>query len=308
MAEEEKSAGSGFGKLVYGTLKGNGINTDNLSFEEAVKKFNELGGTDNWHAKIMRKEAEENKAKEEREQSAKEEKKETPALDEWYEEGEITTKERETIVRYANRFEEHPDNIIASMREYRNKGYSMQDALDESLDDLVGETGYFERKQEKEPTKPTVEDYTEQLQKLSKEQRVDMKYIQEDLQTRLDEGQNPEEALKEIENNLKNAKPESLKEKVDRRVKSFIENAKKGKIKAEGNAPKEFKWNDKTNSYEYGGASIMKSFAGDGLYEVDVAGEELIVSSLEDAKKKIDQMNAYEKKHNGYMYGQDKYM
>ena len=70
---EEKSAGSGFGKLVYGTLKGNGINTDDLSFDEAVKKFNELGGTDNWHAKIMRKEAEENKAKEERTQSAKEE-------------------------------------------------------------------------------------------------------------------------------------------------------------------------------------------------------------------------------------------
>ena len=59
MAEEEKSAGSGFGKLVYGTLKGNGINTEGMSFEEAVKKFNELGGTDNWHAKIMKREADE---------------------------------------------------------------------------------------------------------------------------------------------------------------------------------------------------------------------------------------------------------
>ena len=64
MAEEEKSAGSGFGKLVYGTLKGNGINTEGMSFDEAVKKFNELGGTDNWHAKIMKSEADEKTAKE----------------------------------------------------------------------------------------------------------------------------------------------------------------------------------------------------------------------------------------------------
>ena len=65
MAEEEvKSSGSGFGKLVYGTLKGNGINTEGMSFEEAVKKFNELGGTDNWHAKIMKREADEKQAKE----------------------------------------------------------------------------------------------------------------------------------------------------------------------------------------------------------------------------------------------------
>ena len=109
---------------------------------------------------------------------------------------------------------------------------------------------------------------------------------------------------------LANGKPEkeSTKQKVEKNTKEFMDKAKKGEIKPEGNAPKEFKWNKNTNSYEYGGASVMKSVIGKGLYEVDVAGEELIVSSLDEAKKKIDQMNAYEKKHNGYMYGQDKYI
>lgn len=45
--------------LVYGTLKGNGINTEGMSFEEAVEKFKEIGGSDNWNAKIQRKEEEE---------------------------------------------------------------------------------------------------------------------------------------------------------------------------------------------------------------------------------------------------------
>ena len=109
---------------------------------------------------------------------------------------------------------------------------------------------------------------------------------------------------------LANGKPEkeSTKQRVDKNTKEFMDKAKKGEIKPENSAPKEFKWNSNTNSYEYKGANVMESMIGKGLYEVDVAGEELIVSSLEEAKKQIDQMKAYEKKHNGYMYGEDKYI
>lgn len=52
--------GNGFAKLVYGTLEGNGIDTKDMPFDDAVKKFNELGGESNWKAKIMKKEDEEN--------------------------------------------------------------------------------------------------------------------------------------------------------------------------------------------------------------------------------------------------------
>ncbi len=55
--------GNGFAKLVYGTLEGNGIDTNDMPFDDAVKKFNELGGENNWKAKIMKKEAEETPSK-----------------------------------------------------------------------------------------------------------------------------------------------------------------------------------------------------------------------------------------------------
>ncbi len=55
--------GNGFAKLVYGTLEGNGIDTKDMPFDDAVKKFNELGGESNWKAKIMKKESEENNSK-----------------------------------------------------------------------------------------------------------------------------------------------------------------------------------------------------------------------------------------------------
>ena len=39
---------SGFASLMYGTLKGEGIDTEGMSFDEAYKKFQEIGGTSKW--------------------------------------------------------------------------------------------------------------------------------------------------------------------------------------------------------------------------------------------------------------------
>jgi len=445
MAEEEKSAGSGFGKLVYGTLKGNGINTDDLSFDEAVKKFNELGGTDNWHAKIMRKEAEENKEKEARNQSAKDEIKN---LREQIKAMDVNDPKRVPLLKKVHFMEdqEKAKQIMAEAKEKFPVGSQIHDmnrrewfTIKKYNEDagsvwLEGDTGatrtmkaeqlqdFYDRsplnKKDSSVNEKNDTSKNETLQKIEKfgwghdsvnspegkilltngangeaallfdswedakkwsenptykgmslqpgedqkpqtkgtkpeiKQKVAewddrMKYamldrMQQDAKYYLGFGEradkhlwagNPEDHIQYMEeiysqlktkpdwisekdiNNYKSqmlasGKPEkeSTKQKVEKNTKEFMDKAKKGEIKPEGNAPKEFKWNGKTNSYEYGGASVMESMIAKGLYEVDVAGEELIVSSLEEAKKKIDQMNAYEKKHNGYMYGQDKYI
>ena len=56
MAEEK---GSGFGKLVFGVVAGNGYNTDGMTFEQAYKIFEKLGGEDNWKAKELKMKADE---------------------------------------------------------------------------------------------------------------------------------------------------------------------------------------------------------------------------------------------------------
>ncbi len=62
-SSEGNSEGSGFGKLVFGTVAGNGYNTNGMSFEEAYRIFKELGGTKNWKAKEIDKKSKEEQAK-----------------------------------------------------------------------------------------------------------------------------------------------------------------------------------------------------------------------------------------------------
>lgn len=51
------------GKLIFETVEGNGYNTEDMTLQEANEIFEYLGGADNWLAKILIREAEEEKDK-----------------------------------------------------------------------------------------------------------------------------------------------------------------------------------------------------------------------------------------------------
>lgn len=475
MAEEEKSSGSGFGKLVYGTLKGNGINTEGMSFEEAVKKFNELGGTDNWHAKIMKREADEKQAKKEATNNFNKQ------FDKRLEKmGWAETKDKATADKYASQdgYIVNEGTFIKGAYDIRKlpEGMSKEDikgihGLDQSTfidryenamkyktiedakayyDRVAGDKGEtstealgvakaiekmeakkdqkpgdfesewqrmskaideddidtqnealeniekilpFKNEEEHEKWLDLVQSYTD-FDKFEEETRKIMGNKQEkpgvngkinakaiadniakdpnssefeknlyegvkkdinkepkkqnavsfdfDLQSdgdwteiELEDGtqlhgdveiganldrnwDKSEQAIKQIlsekygyniphkkvltAEQVENSKidfkrmedgqiveeEESAKQKVDKNTKDFMDKAKKGEIKPENSAPKEFKWNENTNSYEYRGLNVMKSPAMDGYYEIDYGGDEILTTDLNEAKNTID--------------------
>lgn len=244
MAEEEEkkggSKGSGFGKLVFGVVAGNGYDTTDMEFEEALEIFNKLGGENNWKAKELK----------------------------------LKDKEdREKAKRSGGKAEETSSNEMHG---------------EERLNDLQ-ERNIINKEQ------------ADVLKDWSKKQNVDIEDLAYDFQSQVEyDGVDPKEAMTNIatklgeKENSKNAEESSSN-------------------KTKSNVPEGFNWNEETNSYEYGGADIMKSATMDGYFEVNINGDDIIVNSLDDAKITIDDINSYYKsddyKQNGdFEHDEDKYI
>lgn len=208
MAEEK---GSGFGKLVFGVVAGNGYNTDGMSFEQAYKIFEKLGGEENWKAKELKMKADEESAKKENKKSRQAE-----FDSEW---SRMSKALDENDIDVSNDAIEKIEMMLPFKDEEQHEEWLNLAAEYKDFDEFEQKTR--EIMNQGESTEPSVDDYADDLQRLSKEQNVDFDVVKEDLQSRLDEGQSPEEALKEIENNLKNAEPESMKDKIKRKFKEL---------------------------------------------------------------------------------------
>lgn len=300
MAEEK---GSGFGKLVFGVVAGNGYNTDGMSFEQAYKIFEKLGGEENWKAKELKMKADEESAKEKQSGKKDTRTERIAALDQEIDKMSVSDPKRYDLLREKHALEDSikaEEKMAIAKEKYpigteihdiynrewlevvgynerdgavrlRGNGGTISRLIDaDKLDELYDASPVNPPRKEVKTQKaePKAADYNTELQRLSKEQNVDFDVVKEDLQSRLDEGQSPEEALKEIENNLKNAEPESMKDKIKRKLKGLSSKSKE--------TPNEYK-------------GIKMSPDKYGLLKVSHPGGEFLAADYEDAKAKIDQ-------------------
>lgn len=319
MAEEEEkkggSKGSGFGKLVFGVVAGNGYDTTDMEFEEALEIFNKLGGENNWKAKELKLKDKEDREKAKRSGGKAEE---TSSNEMHGEERlndlqarNIINKEQADVLKYWSKQQnvdiedlaydfqsqvefdgvdpkEAMTNIATKLGEKEVKNKFDKKAFGIEGNERPGYRNITQKEAEAELKKKGIE-YDKVLTSAGSN---DLHYYKDG--KKVAEYRSSEKDFEILGEAEEKSKPESTKEKLERRIKEFTDKAKKGEVKSEKNMPEGFKWNQETNSYEYAGANVMKSFAGDGLFEVDVGGEEIIVSSLDEAKKTIDEMNNYD--------------